>query len=401
MTSLRVLHVVPHLDRVGGYERQALALARVQNRRPDTTAILLTHAAPGRPATETTEAGLVVRLPKGLRRHHPAGWWRAHGRAVDVVHAHALHKLSGQVVALAADAGVPAVVKVATGADVRMFAEPETWADALDGDERRPGGVRWCRMMRRAFVRLCRARLFLALNGEIEGELRSRGLPCARVDNGVDTLHFRPPAEAERASARRQLGLSADACVVAMVGRLAARKDQALVAEAVARLGRDHAALQLVLLGVGPQGEGLRARFGRHDLRGRAQLRAGDVPTRTVLHAADILAHPSRREGQPNVVLEAWACGLPTVLSDIPAHTDMLDPPREVARLAAPGDVDALVAALTPLVVDAAERARRGAAARAHANARFALSRVAHDLDGIYARLTSRATERPRGSAAN
>ena len=55
------------------------------------------------------------------------------------VHAHALHKLSGQLLALSDGSGVPGIVKVATGDDVEMFSDPAGWEGLLD-DEQLTGG---------------------------------------------------------------------------------------------------------------------------------------------------------------------------------------------------------------------------------------------------------------------
>ena len=216
MSPLRVLHVVPHLDRVGGYERQALTLTRQQQRGGRVEPILLTQWDDSeRPASEIGLHGEIHRLQKGLLRHQPGSWWRRTSNSVQFVHAHALHKLSGQLLALAADAGVPSIVKVATGDDVAMFNDPKGWEGLLD-DERLDShrGLRWRVMMNAAWRRLRRASTFISLNESIAGQLSELGLNSVHIPNGVDVDRFHPVADAARVAAREALGIPPGGCCI-------------------------------------------------------------------------------------------------------------------------------------------------------------------------------------------
>ena len=62
----------------------------------------------------------------------------------------------------------------------------------------------------------------------------------------------------------------------------------------------------------------------------------------------------------PNSVLEALAWGLPVILSDIPAHREILEFCTESGLVYPPGDIDALAASVRDFVVtDTAIRASR------------------------------------------
>ncbi|MGW5667242.1 glycosyltransferase family 4 protein [Micromonospora sp. NPDC003776] len=158
--------------------------------------------------------------------------------------------------------------------------------------------------------------------------------------NGVDGRRFRRPTRAERAAARAAIGLPPDAFVVGFVGRLALDKGLACLEEAFAELRRRVPAARLVLVGEQdappcPAARRLPAQPGVHALGGV------DDPLRRYA-AIDVLCLPTRREGFPNVVLEAAACGIPAVTtratgaidSVVDGETGLLVPVDDAATLA-------------------------------------------------------------------
>lgn len=102
-----------------------------------------------------------------------------------------------------------------------------------------------------------------------------------------------------------------------------------------------------------------------------------------LLQDSDIVVLPSYREGTPRILLEAAACGLPLVATDVPGC-------REVVRaddngiLVPAGDGQALANALISLADDAESRARMGARSRVLACEEFAQSKVLAATLAIY-----------------
>jgi phosphatidylinositol alpha-mannosyltransferase len=158
---------------------------------------------------------------------------------------------------------------------------------------------------------------------------------------------------------------------VLFVGRPEPRKGLDVLLEAFRRLPED---AELVLVGPDrPAGNRVHA-LGRVD----------DEELRRRLADADVLCAPSLGGESFGVVLaEGMAAGLPVVASRIPGYVDVL--PETCGRLVAPGDPDALAAALAELLGDAGLRAQLGAAGRREA-ARFAWPRVAEQVLAVYAR---------------
>jgi glycosyltransferase involved in cell wall biosynthesis len=80
-----------------------------------------------------------------------------------------------------------------------------------------------------------------------------------------------------------------------------------------------------------------------------------------MMKRADAFVSLSRCEGRPNIVLEAMACGCPLVVSDIPAHREILDESTALfARLDDPGQTASAIKAT--LVCGDAARGRAHAA---------------------------------------
>jgi glycosyltransferase involved in cell wall biosynthesis len=381
--------VVPHLDRVGGYERQALTLAQHQQRGGKVAPILLTHRDDTElPATEVGLYGEIHRLDKGLLRHQPSSWWRRARDSVQFVHAHALHKLSGQLLALAYGAGVPSIVKVATGDDVAMFSNPKGWEGLLDDEQLDSGrGLRWRMMMNAAWRRLRLASTFISLNSSIAEQLSQQGLASVRLPNGVDVDHFRPVDEAGRQAAREDLGIPHGGCCIVYVGRVAPRKDTPVLVRAFLRLlARGDRSSHLVIAGEGQDLPLLRQLFEDAGQVQRVTFLGVLEDVRPVLAAADVFVHPSRREGMPNSVLEALASGLAVVLSDIDAHHTMLEG-RPAALTYPVGDEAALAARLAGLVPSPERRRVLARAARELVLERFTIQSVAAAYEQLYAQL--------------
>ena len=149
----------------------------------------------------------------------------------------------------------------------------------------------------------------------------------------------------DRAIARAEMGLYGNPCVV-WVGRLIRGKDPMTVLEGVALAAARLPELRLwCAFGAAPMLAEVRARIADDPrLAGRVHL-LGEVPharIETLLRAADLFVSGSRAEGSGYAALEALACGVTPVLTDIPAFRALTDhgrighlwPCGDAARLA-------------------------------------------------------------------
>lgn len=162
--------------------------------------------------------------------------------------------------------------------------------------------------------------------------------PIAVIPPAIDTGRFNP---GDRTTARRRLNLPVAARIVGSVGRLVAVKAYDLLIDAVAALPDD---VHLVLVGDGPE----QPLLVEHALRKQVSPRVhflglrSDLPE--ILPAFDLFCLSSHNEGLPRVVLEAQACDLPVVATDVGALRDGVCP--ATSRLVPAGDAGLLAEAL-------------------------------------------------------
>jgi len=193
------------------------------------------------------------------------------------------------------------------------------------------------------------------------------------VTNGIDTNQLRLPTAAQRNNARQLLGCKNDRPIVAMVGRLWPQKDPLCFVEMADRLIRDGVDANFCMIGDGELRGALEEQIAQRGLGDRVFLLGwrDDVPR--LLHGLDLFVLTSRWEGLPLVILEAMACGVPVVASNIPGNRDAVHHGR-TGFLADAGSPIAFAAAVASLLNDNSLRNRFSAAARAAAEQNFSLA---------------------------
>jgi glycosyltransferase involved in cell wall biosynthesis len=148
-----------------------------------------------------------------------------------------------------------------------------------------------------------------SVRDEIAGLLHPVAPEFAVIENTLDPRWTAPADDAQRAEARRALGIADDASpVVVAVARLIPRKRIALAIDAMRHLPTG----RLIVCGDGPEGPALRARAAGSD----RILFTGHLPDpRPVYAAADVSLLISWEEGFGQVLVEGALAGLPAVVA--------------------------------------------------------------------------------------
>jgi mannosyltransferase len=207
------------------------------------------------------------------------------------------------------------------------------------------------------------------------------------IPHGVDTGRYAPPAD--RAAAFAEAGLPGR-YAIGCFGRVRAQKGTDVFVDAMCRLLPRYPDFTAVIVGAITVDQ----RGFANDLKNRIETAAlqsriiilGEVPIEEVerwYRRLTIYAFTSRNEGFGLTLIEAMSVGAALVASRAGAAelavedgvTGVLTPPR---------DVDALVAALEPLLRDPASAAAMGARARARVIAEFSLDTEANRIAEVY-----------------
>lgn len=284
--------------RFGAWARWAVASAREQRH-----GLPIWHPRyPVIPKFGMTMAPVLLYLwTRGLVR-------RLHAEAnFDLIDAHYLYPDGVAAALLARDLGKPLVI-TGRGTDLTLIPRyPLARAQ-----------MRWAVARAAALVTVCRA---------LTEPLRELGVPDDKIRvlrNGVDLVGFCP---CDRGAARRALELPppGQGAVLASVGLLIERKGHDRVIEALTRLPDT----RLLVVGAGPERAALAAGAARAGVAERVRF-LGEVPQSAlamIYSAADVLVLASSREGWPNVLLEAMACGTPVAASAVWGNVEVVTDP--------------------------------------------------------------------------
>ena len=182
--------------------------------------------------------------------------------------------------------------------------------------------------MRWAFRRAARVVAVSAELRDLATRLGATPAAVSVIGNGVDLDRCMP---GDRAAARRSLGVDASATLLVSVGHLASVKGFHLILGVLPRLVSEWPALRYAIVGGPAAASGrypaqLRALVTHLGLEDRVTI-TGAVPPDDVvrwLNAADLFVLASEREGSPNALREALACGCPVVASNVGDVSDVL-----------------------------------------------------------------------------
>jgi glycosyltransferase involved in cell wall biosynthesis len=361
---LNILHLVESLDR-GGLERVVVNLVRAQHQAGHRVQVCcLFHC--GVLTAELEQLGIGVssaakrpgldfKAVRGIRR-------QLNTSAIQILHTHnAVANYYGALAAL--------------GLDVRLVSTRHgmgfTTAPGLKEQLYRLSLLRTA-----AAVTVCDA----AKNHYVQAGVIPSGLIHV-VRNGIELVRFDMDRARVRSETRRYLHIPDDAFVVGTVGRLAAAKNHALLIDSFALLVKRQPRSTLLIVGEGECRARLMAQVEQYGLNQRVVFTGdrSDVPA--LLCAMDVFALTSTTEGYSMALLEAAACSLPAVVTDVGGNAEIvLD---AVTGILADPSPQAFANAFEQFA-DVQRVAQVGSAARLRVEERGSLSAMVRAYEQLY-----------------
>ncbi len=155
------------------------------------------------------------------------------------------------------------------------------------------------------------------------------------IKNGIDVKHFSP---GNSTSSREKLGLPVNVKLVGTAGRLEAVKGQEYLLKAMTSLPEN---VHLAVAGIGSLEHQLKLLSREYGIDDRVWFLGGVDDMPIFYQALDVFCLPSLQEGLPLSVLEAQACGIPAIVTDVGGCSEalcrqsgVLTPPKNSQELA-------------------------------------------------------------------
>jgi glycosyltransferase involved in cell wall biosynthesis len=361
-----IVFIIPGLNRISGAERQLILLAHGLKLRGWRVSVVALSGTGGSAAADLASAGiafLTLEMRKGLA--DPRGWIRFHRwlrkESPDVIHAHLPH-----AVWLARWSRLAAPVRVLV----------DTLHSSNTGSIGRRIGYRFSNWLPDEVTAVSHA----AANAHLASKMAR---PITVLPNGIDTNIWRPDP-AVRASLRNQLSLLHKEFIWLAAGRLDPVKDYPTLLSALAQLPPTS---RLVIAGAGPCESQLRQQSTALGLNSRVRFLGFEPNVLRWMQAADAFVLSSRWEGLPMALLEAAACGLPAVATNVPGTREAIEEGR-TAWLVAPGKPLLLAESMLRLMQTPKEAQQTmGTHARQQVLDHFSLESVLDRWEALYHRL--------------
>jgi colanic acid/amylovoran biosynthesis glycosyltransferase len=174
---------------------------------------------------------------------------------------------------------------------------------------------------------------------------------------------------------------------VVYVGRLTKVKALPILLDAVASLAERWPALELNLIGDGPERVALESCARRLGIERNVRILGyqSEEDVRNLLQQADVFAMSSLAEGVPVVLMEAMACGLPVVAPSVAGVGELVQA-GVTGFITPPGDVATLADRIGQLLTNPELRNQMGRAGRAVVEDQFDLDR---EVEWLYRVMTS------------
>ena len=362
---IRVLQIIPSLDRCGAEKQLVLLSTGLPRDRFDVHVCALTRGGPLEQPLR--EAGIPMTIIGKSWKIDPLAY----------------HRLKRHIVGLQPDIVHSWIF--AANAYGRLAAQAAGVKHILAGERCVDQWKQWHELALDRYLARRTERIVTNSSGVREFYVK-RGVPdkFVIIPNGV--APFAPAASASREEILAELGLPADARLIVAVNRLWPQKRVKDLIWAADLLKIVSAHAHLLIIGDGPQRWRLERFRDQCEIQDRVHLlgQRDDVPR--LLPHCECLWLGSAYEGQSNAILEAMSAGLPVIATDIAGNRDLVAP-GETGYLVPVGDRAAFARRTHALLNDPELARRLGSAGRQRVLTEFSVEEMVARHAALYQEL--------------
>lgn len=359
---IKLLLLIPTLDRSGAEKQLTLLAARLPRSEFSVHVVALTRSGPY--AADLAAAGIPVTVLNKRFKCDPFAWLRLRkllkDLQPDVLHTWLFAANSYGRLAACSSPRIPVIVS-------------ERCVDSW-----KTGWQLW--LDRRLIGRTTR---LVGNSQSVADFYRNLGVPSEKLDviyNGIDLLDYPPGA---RDIARQELGIKPESHVVGFVGRLANQKRLVDLIWAFELIRVMHGEVVFVMIGDGPERQQLEYFAHRLEISDRVKFLGHREDAQRFLPAFDVFWLASDFEGLSNSIMEAMAAGLPVVASDIPPNRELVIP-EKTGYLVPIGNRVAYAQLAERLLLDPALARQFGAAGRERIASHFSVEQMVESYSRLY-----------------
>jgi len=172
------------------------------------------------------------------------------------------------------------------------------------------------------------------------------------LHNGVDLVKFRP-IEGKRREMRKKLGIAQDAVVVLTVRRLVYKNGIDTLIDSANIAVKKNPRIVFVAVGKGPDSNSVKSKIEQLGIEKNFRLAGfvSDEDLPSYYNVADVFVLPSKSgEGLPLVALEAMACGLPVIATNVGGIKEIMI--KDYGKLVPPNEPELLAEAILEFAKD-------------------------------------------------
>lgn len=196
---------------------------------------------------------------------------------------------------------------------------------------------------------------------------------------GVELSKF-ADIQVDRNAKRRELGVPEDAFLLLSVGELNENKNHQIIIKALARLNRPD--VHYAIAGLGGRHDALKQLAAELGISRQVHLLGYRTDIPELNFAADVFCFPSHREGLGVAAIEAMACGLPLITSNVHGINDY-STDGVTGYKCAPTDADGFADAIGQVIKSSSMRREMGKRNRLFAQ-KYEVTEINHFMKAIY-----------------